>query len=60
MCEHKWVYQMSDYICEKVGYYRYEYSRIDTYYCERCCEIEEKVAKMESKDINSGTPTWWK
>lgn len=60
MCEHKWVYQMSDYICEKVGYYRYEYSRIDTYYCEKCCETKEKIAKMESKDINSGTPTWWK
>ena len=60
MCEHKWVYQMSDYICEKVGYYRYEYSRIDTYYCKKCCEIKEKIAKMESKDINSGTPTWWK
>lgn len=60
MCEHKWVYQMSDYICEKVGYYRYEYSRIDTYYCEKCCELKENIAKMESKDINSGTPTWWK
>lgn len=60
MCEHKWVYQMSDYNCEKAGYYNYEYSRIDTYYCEKCCETKEKIAKMETKDINKGVPTWWK
>ena len=35
MCEHKWIYQMSDYKCEKVGYYAYEYMRVDTYYCEK-------------------------
>lgn len=25
MCEHKWVYQMSNYKCEKVGYTVFNY-----------------------------------
>lgn len=60
MCEHKWIYQMSNYESVKVGYYTCEYSRIDTYYCEKCCEIKEKVNKCEAKDIKEGKPYWWK
>lgn len=60
MCEHRWVYQMSDYTQEKVGYYSYKYARIDTYYCEKCCEIKEKIAKMETKDITNGLPAWYR
>lgn len=60
MCDHKWIYQMSDYISEKVSYYSNEYSRIDTYYCEKCCETKEKITKMELRNVNNGKPLWWK
>ena len=50
----------SDYTQEKVGYYSYKYARIDTYYCEKCCEIKEKIAKMETKDITNGLPVWYR
>lgn len=54
MCEHKWVYQMSDYKCEKEGYYIKKFSRIDTYYCEKCCEVKEKNSKGRNKRYKSG------
>lgn len=60
MCVHKWIYQTSDYKCEKEGYYVNKYSKIDTYYCEKCCETKEKIAKVERRDINQGVPYWWK
>lgn len=45
-CEHQWVFQCSDYKMER-GTYNSEYSRIDTYYCEKCCEQKEIVAKQD-------------
>lgn len=60
MCEHKWVYQMSDYECEANGYYSKQYCRTDIYYCEKCCETKDIVAKIECRDIKDGEPSWWK
>lgn len=34
MCEHKWVFQGSDYKYS-LGHCNDTYERIDTYYCER-------------------------
>lgn len=59
MCEHKWIYQTSDYKCDRANYIK-KFSRIDTYYCEKCCEVKEKIAKVECKYINDGVPYWWK
>lgn len=60
MCEHKWVYQTSDYRCEKEGYYTNKYSRVDTYYCEKCCKVKDKTNEIEIRDINNGKPSWWR
>lgn len=42
-CEHKWIFQRSDFKKEKGGLDKYQ--RIDTYFCEKCLEIRELVSK---------------
>ena len=56
-CEHKWVFQGSDY--EKRERNRYEniYKKIDTYYCEKCLEIKEIISKDENSEKK---PYWYK
>lgn len=51
---------MSDYECEKEGYYSNKYSRTDTYYCEKCCDTKEIVSRLECRDVSNGIPGWWK
>lgn len=65
MCNHKWVYQASDYKKTHIrGVCYYNFKRIDTYYCEKCCEVKEKVTKDEYRNYfkydNESLPYWWK
>ena len=54
-CEHKWVYQCTDYKYDRGGYGN-QYTKIDTYYCEKCLERKEIIAKDEySREI----PYWY-
>lgn len=53
-CEHKWVYQCTDYKCDRGGYAS-QYTKIDTYYCERCLEQKEIIAK----DVSSREKPYW-
>jgi hypothetical protein len=56
-CEHKWVYQGSDYYYSLNGVYNGTFKKIDTYYCEKCLEIKEIVTKEEDC---TGRPYWYK
>lgn len=56
-CEHKWVFQGSDYEHIYHSYGRVEYKRIDTYYCEKCLEYKEITAKYE---CSNERPYWFK
>lgn len=60
MCEHKWIYQGSDYKERRMGHLSYELSRIDTYYCEKCLEIKEINSKKEEIYRGDSYPYWWK
>jgi hypothetical protein len=55
-CEHKWVFQTSDYKITEGNYYNNAYYRIDTYFCEKCLKIKEIEAKYES---GRNTPYWY-
>lgn len=55
-CEHKWVYQVSDYKFES-GRHNNTFMRIDTYYCEKCLEIKDVITKQEDSYIK---PYWYK
>lgn len=55
MCEHKWMYLDTRYICEKYSYTN-SFKRVDRFYCEKCCEIKE-VEKYESDSRN--VPIWF-
>lgn len=59
MCEHKWVFQDSAYSFEyrRGSSGQDHYKRIDTYFCEKCLETKEIVAKDE---YSRGRPYWWK
>ena len=56
-CEHKWVFQRSDFQRDKRSQYKDFFKRIDTYYCEKCLEVREVVAREE--DMFSGKPYWF-
>lgn len=56
-CEHKWVYQGSDYEKRERNRYENTYKKIDTYYCEKCLEIKEIVVKDEDSEKK---PYWYK
>ena len=47
-CEHKWIFQRSDFSQERAGYSNYHFKRIDTYFCEKCLEVKEIIGKEES------------
>lgn len=59
MCEHKWVFQNSVYSFEygRSPSDQDHYKRIDNYYCEKCLEFKEVVAKDE---WSRERPYWWK
>lgn len=57
MCEHKWIFQESAYRREPSSGYNDLYERIDTYFCEKCLETKEIVAKHE---YSRGKPYWYK
>lgn len=59
-CEHKWFFQGSDYEERQQGHSTYEVSRIDTYYCEKCLERREVVAKQETVYRGDSYPYWFK
>lgn len=59
-CEHKWVFQGSDYKEQQVGAIKYEVTRIDTYYCENCLERREVISKSEIVRIGDPYPYWFK
>lgn len=59
-CEHKWVFQCSDYKECQEGCLTYKLSRIDTYYCEKCLEIKEVVAKEATLCRGDSYPYWFK
>ncbi|NFI05962.1 beta-glucosidase [Clostridium botulinum] len=56
MCEHKWIFQES-YYKHEFGNFNDLYERIDTYFCEKCLEQKEIVAKHEYR---RGKPYWYK
>lgn len=56
-CNHKWVFQDSIYYCQYSCYGNSEYKRIDTYYCEKCLEQKEILAKCE---CSREKPYWYK
>lgn len=68
-CEHNWIYQNTSKKCSTSGYENYyaNFSRIDRYYCSKCCEIKE-LTKNESVSLPFGgirhpeafAPTWYK
>lgn len=57
-CEHKWVFQCSDFQKGKRSQYKDYFKRIDTFYCEKCLEIKEVVVKEE--DTFGDKPYWYK
>lgn len=59
-CEHKWFFQGSDFKKEEKRNNAFELSRIDTYYCEKCLERKEVVAKNETKYSRDPYPYWYK
>lgn len=68
-CEHNWVFQENSKKSSITGYEHYSaiFTRIDRYYCSRCCEIKE-IEKKESvslpfggiRNIQSFAPVWFK
>ena len=56
MCEHKWIFRESSYD-SRGGAYKDVYKRIDTYYCEKCLEQKEIIAKNEDARCK---PYWYK
>ena len=56
LCEHKWVFQESSYK-HSFGNCNDVFERIDTYYCEKCLEQKEIIAKQESA---RSSPYWYK
>lgn len=59
-CEHKWFFQGSDYKEEQKRNRTCELSRIDTYYCEKCLERREVVAKKDTIYVGDPLPYWFK
>lgn len=55
MCEHKWNFQGSDYKRTN-GTYNDTFTKIDIYYCEKCLERKEIIAKHESSRYE---PYWY-
>lgn len=56
-CEHKWVFQRSDYQYIYSPYGIDEYRRYDTYYCEKCLKISELLAASQN---SRERPYWYK
>ena len=57
MCEHKWIFQESAYKHELSSGYSDLYERIDNYFCEKCLDQKEIIAKHE---YSRGKPYWYK
>ena len=45
-CEHKWVYMDTKKHYDSAGYgYNIEYTRVDNFHCEKCCEVNSRIRK---------------
>ena len=49
VCNHKWVFQLSNDSTISKGNIPYYY-RTDTYYCKKCLVIKEFIVKVKTKN----------
>jgi hypothetical protein len=54
-CEHKWVYMTSTQFRGDKPH-GYMFTRVDEFYCEKCCETKEKRREHYSRGEK---PDWW-
>lgn len=57
-CEHKWAHLSTHYERKSNGYV-IQYIRLDTFFCESCCETKD-VKREGTGYSEDPEPIWWK
>lgn len=53
-CSHKWVHMDTKKHYDSAGY-NIEYTRVDNFHCEKCCEVKSNVRKETCRE----EPDWY-